>query len=91
MCSSDLVSHTGPVNLAFGSRVTLLELLSSIESVVGRPLEREHVASRAGDVAHSQADSSVLRSLFPHVEPVDFDVALATTVEWYRRHLAQGS
>ena len=83
------VSHPTPVNLAFGSRITLLHVLDTLEHVLGRPVARAHVASRPGDVPHSQADNSVLRSLFPHIEPVDFEPALRDTVEWHRRRVAQ--
>lgn len=78
------VAHPTPVNLAFGSRISLLEVLEALERVLGRPVEREHVAVRAGDVPHSQADASVLRGLFPEIEPVAFETALADTVAWHR-------
>ena len=42
---------------------------------------------RAGDVPHSQADNSLLRSLFA-IDPVDLDDGLSATVEWMRRYLA---
>ncbi|MEL6893945.1 MAG: NAD-dependent epimerase/dehydratase family protein, partial [Actinomycetota bacterium] len=42
------VTHPTPVNLAFGTRVTLLELLALIEERVGHPLEREHGPARTG-------------------------------------------
>ena len=52
--------------------------------IVGRPIEREHVESRAGDVRHSQADSSRVRELFPDVTPVELEDALHATVAWFR-------
>ncbi|HLH27683.1 MAG TPA: NAD-dependent epimerase/dehydratase family protein, partial [Acidimicrobiales bacterium] len=36
------VAHPGPVNLAFGTRVSLLELVAALEGVLGRRLERCH-------------------------------------------------
>jgi UDP-glucose 4-epimerase len=78
------LAHPEPVNLAFGSRTTLLELISEIESVVGGELPRVHVDARAGDVAHSQADSTMLRGLFPDVQPVAFAEAVRLTVDWFR-------
>jgi UDP-glucose 4-epimerase len=79
------LSHPGPVNLAFGTRVSLLELITVIESVLGHPVERVHRPPRAGDVRDSQADQSLLRSLFPGVEPDDLRSAIAATVDWYRQ------
>ena len=78
------VAHDGPVNLAFGSRVTLLELVAELEHVLGRPLEREHLEPRAGDVRHSQADQQRFRSLFPDAEPVALRDGLAATVRWFQ-------
>lgn len=76
-------SHDRPVNLAFGSRVTLLELAAELEAVLGRSLEREHRQPRVGDVRHSQADQARFRSLFPEAEPVPFRDALRQTVDWF--------
>lgn len=78
------VTHEGPVNLAFGSRVSLLELIERLEVAVGHPLDREHRPTRAGDVHDSQADDSRLRGLFPDATPVSLDDGLAATVEWFR-------
>lgn len=73
-----------PINLAFGSRRTLLQVIAELENLLGTELDREHLAPRAGDVRHSQADSRRLSTVFPEVEPVDFPDGLAETVEWFR-------
>jgi len=73
-----------PVNLAFGSRVSLLDLIDVLESVLGTPLERLHADPRPGDVRDSQADQTRLRSLFPTIEPVALAEGLAATVQWFR-------
>jgi UDP-glucose 4-epimerase len=80
----DGTAHPEPVNLAFGGRHSLLEVIERLETIVGHPLERDHVESRAGDVRHSQADQTRLRSLFPDLEPVGLDEGLAATVGWFR-------
>ena len=76
------VTHPEPVNLAYGTRISLLELIDRLERVLGRPLSRRHDEPRAGDVRDSQADQSRLRQLFPDVEPVDLDTGLRATVDW---------
>jgi UDP-glucose 4-epimerase len=78
------VAHPEPVNLAFGSRITLLELIAALEGELGHALPREHAPVRAGDVPHSQADTARLHSLFPDVHPVAFDEGLRATVDWFR-------
>jgi len=77
------VSHDEPVNLAFGTRVTLLELIASLEEVVARPLPVEFLPARVGDVPTSQADSSTLVSLFPDLEPKGLSESLRATVDWF--------
>ncbi|BCJ57434.1 NAD-dependent epimerase/dehydratase family protein [Micromonospora endophytica] len=76
------VKHPHPVNLAFGARVTLLEVIDELAGLLGRPIAREHAAARAGDVPHSLSDDTRLRELFPDVAPVDRLDGLRATVEW---------
>lgn len=78
------VHHPGPVNLAFGTRTSLLELVDRLAAVLGRPLPVDHRPPRPGDVAHSQADRTRFRSLFPQVTPTELSEMLARTVEWFR-------
>ncbi len=78
------ITSPHPVNLAFGGRFSLLEVLDRLEAILGHPIERHHVGSRAGDVRDSQADQTTLRGLFPAVTPVDLDTGLRRTVEWFR-------
>ncbi len=78
------VTSPGPVNLAFGSRVSLLELVDLLEDVLGHPVAREHTDPRPGDVRDSQADRSRLGALFPGVQPVPLAEGLAATVTWFR-------
>ncbi|KWV33694.1 NAD-dependent epimerase/dehydratase family protein [Micromonospora rifamycinica] len=76
------VRHPHPVNLAFGARASLLQVLDELESLLGRPIAREHVAPRTGDVPHSLADDTTLRYLFPDVTPVAREQGLRATSEW---------
>ena len=78
------VSSPDPVNLAFGSRTNLLEVIALIEELLGHSVEVEHTASRVGDVPHSQAANERLMALFPDVEPVDLRTGLAATIAWFR-------
>ncbi len=78
------VTSAEPVNLAYGTRVTLLEVIEMIEGILGRSADRAHTESRAGDVPHSQADNSRLLSLFPHIEPIELAAGLRATVEWMK-------
>jgi UDP-glucose 4-epimerase len=77
----------GPVNLAFGRRLSLLEVLDTLSTLTGRPINPTFDAVREGDVPHSQADNSLLRSLFPGLEPAGFERALQITSEWMKSTL----
>ena len=78
------VSSPDPVNLAFGSRTDLLQVIELLEELLGHPVAVEHTASRVGDVPHSQAANDRLMELFPDVEPVDLRTGLAATIDWFR-------
>ncbi len=78
------ISSPDPVNLAFGSRINLNEVLSLIARHLDTTLVVENVENRVGDVPHSQADSGLLRSLVPDITPVDFEMGLIETIDWMR-------
>lgn len=78
------LSHPEPVNLAFGTNTTLLELVEALSRVTGLTPVVEHHDERAGDVKHSQADNATLRALFPEVRPVPLEQGLAETVAWFK-------
>ncbi|MDQ6838788.1 MAG: NAD-dependent epimerase/dehydratase family protein [Actinomycetota bacterium] len=80
------VTHTGPVNLAFGNRISLLEVIDLLEAVLGVALPRAHQDPRPGDVKDSQADQTLLRSLFPEIQPVPLEAGLRETVAWYQQY-----
>jgi UDP-glucose 4-epimerase len=79
------VTSPTPVNLAFGSRVSLLELADLLEEVLSRPLTHQHAPRRPGDVQDSQADQAALRRLFADVAPVTLADGLRATVDWFRQ------
>jgi len=77
------VSHPEPVNLAFGTNTTLLELVAQLEETSGISADIRHRDPRPGDVPHSQADNTTLRSLFPGVQPPALETGLASTLSWF--------
>lgn len=78
------VTHPTPVNLAFGTRTSLIELIAIIESILGARVECRHDELRRGDVPHSQADSTLVRQLFPDVRAIDLSDGVRTTIDWMR-------
>jgi UDP-glucose 4-epimerase len=72
-----------PINLAFGTRTSLRELVAMLSEVLGRDLPVEQLAPRAGDVKDSQADNTRLRRLFPAIEAMPLRSGLEATTRWY--------
>jgi UDP-glucose 4-epimerase len=82
------VTSLDPLNLAFGTRHSLLQVVDRIADQVGEALSLNHVEPRAGDVRHSQADCTALKALFPNTEPIDLDTGLAATIAWMKSHIS---
>ncbi len=78
------VSSHRPVNLAFGERVSILELAGRLEELLGTSLRRDYVDPRPGDVRDTQADNRRLIDLFPELDAVPIDEGLTRTIEWFR-------
>ncbi|MCX4676046.1 NAD-dependent epimerase/dehydratase family protein [Streptomyces sp. NBC_01433] len=76
-----------PVNLAFGTRMSLLDLIPEIEAATGRRARRAHAPIRLGEVPHSQADGTRLRALFPMVRSIPIQGGLPATVDWFRNSM----
>lgn len=76
------VTSVSPVNLAFGTRFSLLDVITQIEAELGRPVECTFAGVREGDVRDSQADSTMLRSMFPGIRPIGLAEGLSITLAW---------
>lgn len=77
------VTAEDPVNLAFGTSTSLLELINALEEIACRTAIVEHQPARSGDVRASQADNSKLQRLFPLAEPRSLRDGLKSTVRWF--------
>jgi UDP-glucose 4-epimerase len=75
---------SSPLNLAFGTRTPLVELVDSIRTELGVDVSVLHRDPRTGDVPHSQADSTLLRGRFPSIDPVPLERGLRETIRWMR-------
>ncbi|WP_433435247.1 NAD-dependent epimerase/dehydratase family protein [Nonomuraea sp. CA-141351] len=78
------VTSGKPVNLAFGTRTSLLELKEVLASVLGKPIEADFLPPRAGDIRESQASPHLLKELFPSVYPMSVEDGLRRTVAWFQ-------
>lgn len=82
------VTSPEPVNLAFGTSRSLLEVVDDLAEALGRRVTVQHGPPRAGDVRHSHADGTRLLELFPTVYEVPFEEGLRRTIDWFADELA---
>ena len=78
------VCHPGPVNLAYGNSVSLLDLVDNLRQYFP-DLRTNHTETRTGDVRNSQNDPTLLTSLFPTISPQPFSLAIKSTIEWLQQ------
>jgi UDP-glucose 4-epimerase len=71
-------------NIGAGRRITLLDLISSLNKLLGTNVTPQHAPERAGDIRHSCADISRARRDLGYEPAVSFDEGLARTLQWYR-------
>jgi len=72
-------------NVGTGRPVSLLELLSALNKLLGTRIAPKHADPRAGDVRHSCADISRARRDLGYNPAVTFEEGLAHTLAWYRQ------
>jgi nucleoside-diphosphate-sugar epimerase len=68
-------------NVGVGGRVTVNELVGTLNDHLGTDIEPVHDDPRPGDVRHSHADVSKARDLLGYDPEVGFEEGLKRTVE----------
>ena len=76
------------VNLAAGGRVSLNDLVSMMNRIVGTNLQPIYRERRAGDVRDSQADIRKAEALLGYRPFVSCEEGLRRTLDWYREENA---
>ena len=71
-------------NVGCGDRISLLDVIAMLESVLGRSVERRHAPTRGGDVLHTLADVSKAKRLMGYEPLVGFAEGFRRTVEHFR-------
>ena len=71
-------------NVACGQQISLLELIASINRVLGTNIEPEFDEPRTGDVRASLADISAARELLGYAPSVVFEEGLQRSIDYYR-------
>ncbi|QDT74207.1 SDR family oxidoreductase [Lacipirellula limnantheis] len=71
-------------NVACGRQYSLLELIESINRVLGTKIEPIFAAARVGDVRDSLADITAARETLAYEPTIDFDEGLRRSIEYYK-------
>jgi UDP-glucose 4-epimerase len=77
------MSHPHPVNLAFGTKTNLLDLIKIIGEETSIHPQISFTEPRIGDVPASQADPTQFKELFPRLSPVPLKAGIEKTVKWF--------
>ena len=74
------------INIACGESYSLLDLLKTINRILGKNILPSFAPHRDGDVVHSLADISLARNLLEYNVSIGFHEGMKKTVEWYMDH-----
>jgi UDP-N-acetylglucosamine/UDP-N-acetylgalactosamine 4-epimerase len=72
-------------NVACGEQTTLNDMLENLREISGKNIQPIYGPERPGDVKHSKADISRIRSLLGYKPTVFFREGLAKLYPWYQR------
>jgi len=76
-------------NIACSQRYNLLELVATINRILGTDITPVHTAPRVGDVRHSLADIARAREMLGYQVEVEFEEGLCRLIAWYKEHEGQ--
>jgi len=74
------------INVANGSRTTLLQLIAYLEAFTQQRAEVQFLEPRSGDVRHSQADVSRAKVLLGFEPLVEVEQGLRRTLAYFQQH-----
>jgi len=85
--TSDKVGKGEAVNIACGGSYTLLELVETINKILGKNIEPKFTEERAGDIKHSLADISKAKELLGYEPKISFEAGLEKTIDWIKKNV----
>jgi nucleoside-diphosphate-sugar epimerase len=76
-------------NIACGNRISLLDLVATINRITGKDIAPEYSPPRPGDIRDSQADIKKARKLLGWGPSVDFHTGIERVVSWFREQMGR--
>ncbi|MEI6085778.1 MAG: SDR family oxidoreductase [Verrucomicrobiota bacterium] len=74
-------------NIACGGRISLLDLVATVNRLAGKQIAPKHEPNRPGDIKDSQADIAKAAKLLSWAPHVDFAAGIQKAVAWYQQQL----
>lgn len=74
-------------NVAAGVKVTLNQLVKSLETIIGKKAKVKYLPPKPGDIKHFDVSNKKL-SQYGYADWTRLDRGLIETVEWYKEHLS---
>lgn len=71
-------------NIGGGSRVVLMEVLATMEAIVGQPIKKDFQGNAMGDARHTSADVTRAKSILGYNPQVSLADGLAQEWEWVK-------
>jgi nucleoside-diphosphate-sugar epimerase len=72
-------------NIACGGRISLLDLVDTVNKIFGKKIKPRFDPPRPGDILHSQADISKAEKLLGWKPRIVFPEGIAKTIAWYQQ------
>ncbi len=85
-----LTAETAPgetINIACGESYSILDIVETINRLLGTAIEPEFAPPRTGDIEHSCASIDKAKAVLDYGPVVGFEEGVAETIEWYRQEL----
>jgi nucleoside-diphosphate-sugar epimerase len=79
------------INVATATRISLNELLRTMNRIVGTNVQAIYREPRSGDVRDSLADITKAKTLLGYAPTVSLEVGLERTLEWLRARVAEAA
>ncbi|NOY53163.1 MAG: SDR family oxidoreductase [Deltaproteobacteria bacterium] len=76
-------------NIAYGERISILELAEKIIEITGSRSEISYREKRQGDIRHSLADISYAEKYLAYHPQFDLEKGLTETIRWYQSVLVE--
>jgi nucleoside-diphosphate-sugar epimerase len=82
--AADTAGVSGEIfNVAAGAPATVNSVAETVGRILGKPVQREHLPPRAGDIRDSWADLTKAKSLLGYKPSVDLEEGLRRTIEFH--------